>query len=189
MKRTHKGFTLVELLIVMGIMGILGAMVMIGGQQASDAARGTAIADSLEKAAAAMQAYYIDNSAKINVEGTTAAKVAKGASAYLSETLVALSTPSNLTAGQYGVYVTTEDDPDANWYLVYKLVANEAGAGRNVKAILASKADRMNLRKTAVAVEAVDDDPDTTDVDESKPAVTTEEAYDGESDTVYMLVR
>ncbi len=188
MKRTHKGFTLVELLIVMGIMGILGAMVMIGGQQASDAARGTAIADSLEKAAAAMQAYYIDNAASINVNGTKAAKVAKGASAYLSETLVALSTPSNLTAGQYGVYVTTEDDPDANWYLVYKLVANEAGAGRNVKAILASKAERMNLRKTAVEIPAENDNPDT-DEDESKPAVTTEDAYDGESDTVYMLVR
>ena len=136
--KTHKGFTLVELLIVMGIMGILGAMVMIGGQQASDAARGTAIADSLEKAAAAMQAYYIDNSASINVNGTTAEKVAKGASAYLSETLVYENVDS-LAAGKYGVVLTKENDADANWYLVYKLVANEAANGRKVKAILAAK--------------------------------------------------
>ena len=175
MKRTHKGFTLVELLIVMGIMGILGAMVMIGGQQASDAARGTAIADSLEKAAAAMQAYYIDNSASINVNGTTAEKVAKGASAYLSETLVYEDIDS-LGAGKYGVVLTAEKGTtgaeNANWYLVYRLVANEAGSGRNVKAILASKADRMNL-KTATTNEST----------------TTYSAYDGTTDTVYMLVR
>ena len=131
MKITRKGFTLVELLIVMGIMGILGAMGMIGGQQASDAARATAIADNMEKAAAAMQAYYIDNSATINVSGTTAEKVAKGASAYLSETLVDASTISNLAAGKYGV-VLTDDTANANWYLVYKLVANEAADGRKI---------------------------------------------------------
>ncbi len=186
MKKARKGFTLVEVLIVMGIMGILGAMIMIGGQQASDAARGTAIADNLEKAAAAMQAYYIDNSAKINVDGTTAEKIAKGASAYLSETLINAQTIGNLTAGKYGVVLTEENNANANWFLVYKLVANEFATGRKVKDILASKADKMKFRKTVTP--AVADDPDTAD-DESAAAITPEDAYDGTTDTVYMLVR
>ena len=176
MKITRKGFTLVELLIVMGIMGILGAMGMIGGQQASDAARATTIADNMEKAAAAMQAYYIDNSAAINVDGTTAEKVADGASAYLSETLIDAVTIGNLKAGQYGVVLTvekgTDGAADANWFLVYKLVANEAADGRKVKAVLASRADKMNFKQSAS---------------------TTAAAYDGTTgdatDTIYMFVR
>ena len=170
--KTRKGFTLVELLIVMGIMGILGAMVMIGGQQASDAARGTAIADSLEKAAAAMEAYYIDNAATINAKGTTAEKVAKGTSAYLSETLVDAS--SSIAEGKYGVVLTEANNANAKWYLVYKLVANEAGTGRKVKEILASKADRMKLKMIPTT-------------ENSTIADATD--YDGTTDTVYMLVR
>ena len=83
MKKMRKGFTLLELLVVIGVMGILSSTAMIAGQQATDGARATTIAEGLEKAASAMMMFYSDNVTDINTNGTTAAKVAAGASPYL----------------------------------------------------------------------------------------------------------
>ena len=93
MRKMRKGFTLLELLVVIGVMGLMSSMAMIGGQQATDAARATNIADNLEKAASAMMMYYSDNADNIAVNGivTEAAdgKIAKadllaGTQAYLN---------------------------------------------------------------------------------------------------------
>ena len=89
MKRMRKGFTLLELLVVIGVMGILSSVAMIAGQQATDAARATTIAEGLEKAAAAMMMYYADNAEIIAKEGigtstkVTVADLRTGTNAYL----------------------------------------------------------------------------------------------------------
>ena len=90
MKKARKGFTLVEFMIVIGIMGILGAMSIIAGQEATSAARATAVADNLEKLATAGMMFYADNAAEIDktgtLDGSTAfdeAALAKGINAYL----------------------------------------------------------------------------------------------------------
>ena len=182
MKRTHKGFTLLELLVVIGVMGIMSSLAMVGGQQATDAARATNIADGLEKAASAMMMYYADNANEINEKGTTADDVITGANAYLKTKLVA-TTETN-KAGKYSVELSAANDAKANWYVTYTFLDTDA----SLKLMLANKATRMQLKDKAVGSEAVADDPDTTDVDESKPAVTVD-PYDGTTDTVYMLVR
>ena len=79
MKKFRKGFTLLELLVVIGVMGLMSSLAMVGGQQATDAARATNIADNLEKAATAMMMFYADQADTINTSGVTAANLAKGA--------------------------------------------------------------------------------------------------------------
>lgn len=167
MKTTRKGFTLVELLIVIGIMGILGGMAMIGGQEATDAAKATNIADNLEKASIAMMSYYADNSTAIDKNGAKIADVKKGAQAYLKSNMLTEGTAgtASTTKGDYSVVLVTEDDATAKWFVAYTLFDQEANG--NVAKILENKATRLQLKKDATA----------------SPA-----AYDGGA-TVFMLVR
>ena len=162
MKKFRKGFTLLELLVVIGVMGLMSSMAMIAGQQATDAARANNIADGLEKAASAMMMYYGDNSDIIAVEGIgtdTTIKIAdlvKGASAYLKRTgsdededMLIASTETN-KVGKY--YIDVQGTaPAQEWWIVYTIPDTDtAGIGP----ILANKANRMGL-KTATKNGAV----------------------------------
>ncbi|MBQ7216522.1 MAG: type II secretion system protein [Synergistaceae bacterium] len=175
MKKFRKGFTLLELLVVIGVMGLMSSMAMIAGQQATDAARANNIADGLEKAASAMMMYYGDNSDIIAVEGigdSTTIKIAdlvSGASAYLKRTgsdededMLIASTATNKD-GKY--YVDVQGTaPAQEWWIVYTIPATDiAGVGP----ILKNKANRMGLKTTS----------------------TSNAAYDGETATVAMKVR
>ena len=139
MKRTHKGFTLVELLIVIGIMGTLSSLAMIAGQEASDAAKATNIADGLEKASVAMMSYYADNNETIDVSGAKVDDVVAGANAYLKVELIA-TTP---TEGKYAVILSAEDDKTATWWVAYKLAKTDGKVGK----VLMNKKTRMGLKK------------------------------------------
>ncbi len=139
MKKFRKGFTLVELLIVIGIMGTLSSLAMVAGQEASDAAKATNIADGLGKASIAAMAYYADNSDTIDVSGAKVADVVAGANAYLKVTLVA-TTPAE---GQYAIALSAEDDKTATWWVAYKLAKTDSNVGK----VLMNKKTRMELKK------------------------------------------
>ena len=68
MKKSRKGFTLVELLIVIGIIGILGAMGMMGGTEANNIATASKIIEEFRIIGAAMNMYYADNRAEVEAE-------------------------------------------------------------------------------------------------------------------------
>ena len=166
MKKLRKGFTLLELLVVIGVMGILSSVAMIAGQQATDAARATTIAEGLEKAAAAMMMYYADNAEIIAKEGigtstkVTVADLRTGTNAYLK---TADAIADTATAGQYSISVVGSA-PAQTWWIVYTLQATDiAGVGP----ILKNKANRMEL----------------------KTAAGGSESYAGETATVAMKVR
>ena len=144
MKKMRKGFTLLELLVVIGVMGILGATGMIAGQEATNAARATNIADGLEKAAAAMMMYYSDVASTVAISGTDSETVKKGANAYLKSTsaLVVTGDGDEAETGKYSVVVTAEDDPTAEWWVIYTLAEAEKNT---IGAILENKATNMNL--------------------------------------------
>ena len=168
MKKMRKGFTLLELLVVIGVMGILGATGMVAGQEATNAARATTIADGLEKAATAMMMYYSDN-AQLIAAGTltaTTALVATGANAYL-KTADALQTSA--TPGKYSVTVVGED-ASAKWWIGYTFL----GTDGSLKTMIANKAKRMGLKST-------------TTIEENKTIDDVADYTDGA--TVYMLVR
>ena len=145
MKKFRKGFTLLELLVVIGVMGLMSSTAMIAGQQATDAARATTIAEGLEKAASAMMMYYADNAETIAVSGTTADAVKNGANAYL-KTSDQLESGNKGTAGKYRVVVTTENQAAATWWIEYTLPDTDvAGIGT----ILKNKVTRMGLKASA----------------------------------------
>ena len=157
MKRTRKGFTLVELLIVMGIVGILGAMGLIAGQEATSAARATVIADNLEKLATAGMMFYEENSNEIDRTGqiggaaVTAAILAGGINAYLNDDneIAAVDTGDNT----YFAAVSTATDTTQTWWVGYKF--GDSDGNDQVRKVLVNKKNRMHLK---TAVDAATDD-------------------------------
>lgn len=85
MKITRKGFTLVELLIVIGIIGILGAMGMIGGKEATNMAKAANIVDGFKKIEAVMTVYYGDNYASSDAGKTAVADLVAGVQAHVKD--------------------------------------------------------------------------------------------------------
>ncbi len=54
MRKMRKGFTLLELLVVIAVMGVLGSMAMISGQEAMDVANASNVVSGFESVSAAM---------------------------------------------------------------------------------------------------------------------------------------
>ena len=170
MKKARKGFTLVELMIVVGIMGILGAMGIIAGQEATSAARAAVIADNLEKLSTAAMMFYEENSEEIDktgtLDGTTAinaAALAKGINAYLKTDNEVKSAAD--TDNTYFAIVGTETGTALTWWVGYKFGTSDGNT--QVQKAMKNKTNRMHLK---TKVDATTDD------------------YNGEA-TVYMKVR
>ncbi len=148
MKKARKGFTLVELMIVIGIIGILGAMGMISGQGATSAAKAATILENLNQASGAMMTYYQLNMEAIDKDGVTtvktgetvtttaAKKIADGASIYLKGTLND-GDADTLTGGAYYVK-TVGEGANQQWWVLYAFVEDSTGDDK-VKEVLASK--------------------------------------------------
>ena len=60
-KMRKRGFTLLELLIVLVVIGILGITMMIAGEQIYDSARATEVINNLKMWRNAALAFYADN--------------------------------------------------------------------------------------------------------------------------------
>ena len=155
MKKARKGFTLVELMIVIGIMEILGAMGIIAGQEATSAARAAAIADNLEKLATAGMMFYSDNAAEIDKTGkltnadtatvVDATALAAGINAYLKEDNEIKAGASNATDNTYFAE-TAGSNVDTTWWVGYKF--GDSDGNDQVRRALANKAHRMKLKTT-----------------------------------------
>ncbi len=165
MKKTRKGFTLVELLIVIAIIGILGVMGIISGSEATDAAKATRIVDDLNKISGAMLMYYADNYVSADAGDLTSEQLLAGAKAYMKQSdasALLVSSSDQSAVGKYTVEVTTTDDPKT-WWVGTKLDTNT-----RVPSILANRANRLGLKKEAKA---------------------SGDVYTAAEDTVYMRVR
>ena len=150
MKKFRKGFTLVELLIVVAVIGVLAAMMTMSSTDAVDSAGANTILGNLGSLktaavqmytdypkAAALTAVKLDGTNQVGAAETdTAAKVLAG---YLGKATAKIGVTAASTA-KYGLVGNS-----SCWYVVYKLDASD-GAGLRAK--LALKASASGLYGT-----------------------------------------
>lgn len=114
MKMTRKGFTLVELLIVIVVIGILSAMMMLSSNEAVTTARANNIASNLRNLKTAALAYWADN---MN-ETFTEAGVKAGTFKYLG------GKTDIPDSGDYSIKI---NNTTKQWYVVYHFPKALAG--------------------------------------------------------------
>ena len=132
MKR--KGFTLVELLIVIVVIGILSAMMMLSSTEAVTSARASNIVSNLRNLKTAALAFYVDH-----VDSYDLATVATGDNISGKKDAILKymgSNSSNIEAGY-----SFKGANSGTWYVYYD-VTNDA----NVKTKLAGRAKSTGLR-------------------------------------------
>ena len=167
--KTRKGFTLVELLIVIGIIGILGAMGMIGGKEATNMAKATNIVDGFKKIEAVMTVYYGDNYASADAGTTAKADLVAGVKAHIKNGADTITDNETPAVRKYTIIVDQKANTPEKWWFAYKIAEEEV---TTLGPILKTKNALMKFKKATTS-----------------EGTTTYSAYDGESDTVYMQVR
>lgn len=110
--RSHKGFTIVELLIVIVVIGILAALVIVAYQGVQNRANDAAIQSDLTNTAKKLQIYQLDNNAyPTGATWQTLEPALQAANLKFSKSAYATATPSdsnllylNSNSGQdYGI--------------------------------------------------------------------------------------
>ena len=155
----RKGFTLVELLIVIVVIGILSAMMMLSSTEAVSSAKANNIISNLRNLKTAVLSWYADNLSRVVIDGkdgtynkyridTDGTKdnlkdfLPKGGSAeiakYLSngDAISIKNKNSTLSAGDYVLI----DIHYKYWYICYNV-----GSDANIKSKLAAKANSVGL--------------------------------------------
>ncbi|MBQ7214584.1 MAG: prepilin-type N-terminal cleavage/methylation domain-containing protein [Synergistaceae bacterium] len=176
MRKVRKGFTLVELLIVIAILGSLSAMMAVSSSDSIDASSASAILNNLQTLKAAAFEMYMEepevaSMTEINLDGSSKPGIAPTEGGderkTTAEILGARLGRKDIAAG-YGLVGSSEA-----WYVVYTITTADSA---NVKSILKDKANAMGLYASS-----------------SAPTTTTncgfEDYYTGDDDEIYIALK
>ena len=135
MQNTHKGFTMVELLIVIFIIGILAQGIMLSNTSATESAEASAIITDLRNMKSAAFMFYADRMGDINVT--------HGDIDYLKPYM---QNPVKFSGGSSNPYkFVIQTGSDATWWVGYDLA--QSNKSKQVYKKLADKADSIGLYK------------------------------------------
>ncbi len=168
MKRTRKGFTLVELLLVIGIIAILGSMGLVGGREATSIAEAQKIVENFHLISSAMNMYYADNTAAIAKDDNFAATTIRtGIKPYIKD--ISVVAENSETAGKFLISFGSNNGTDVKteWWLQYTL----GTADSKIADILANKAVQEGFKKTAS--EGTEAEPNTYEANTTVESTTT----------------
>ena len=161
---SHRGFTLVELLIVIVVIGILSAMMMLSSTEAMSSAEAAKIASNLRTLRTAALQWYVDHidwvqpdgKVKLNNTGTAQSiqhysTTQLGLDKYLGHGQITMTAKSNtsLTPGTYGIYDvgkdSTQNDQEfrTTWFVGYRFNSNELNT---IREKLRGRAKTLGLR-------------------------------------------
>ncbi len=152
----RKGFTLVELLIVIVVIGILSAMMMLSSTEAMSSAKASNIVSNLRNLKTATLAWYADHTDYVTEEGKV--KFGTGNADLVQKFLT--STATDTTANKVNILkyfnnegsitfgttlsdggYTLQADNSGNWYVGYQFASNES----SVKEKLLGRAKSIGL--------------------------------------------
>mgnify|MGYP002855448336 CR=1 FL=1 len=152
MRKMRKGFTLVELLIVIAILGVLGTIMSLSGTNATTSADAAKIVNDLRAVrTAAMQFYFDYPDTHSQVKGENGwEKDATGAEKLFSSVLANyVDTTLGATTTNYALRIVgttaTITAANAEWYVCYLLPSDTSTV---VKARLAGQAESYGLKGT-----------------------------------------
>ena len=140
MRDRRRGFTLVELLIVMVVIGILAAMMMFSSTEAEISARAQNVINNFNQITKAVNSWYFDKIAEGNNKQDLAQLLQDNSeeiAQYLrSNNPIELKVKTGTNAGDY---VLIDDDDD--WYICY-----DTGTDKQLQGKFAGRAKTVGLR-------------------------------------------
>ena len=136
MKNNRKGFTLVELLIVIVVIGILSAMMMLSSTEATTSAKASNIVSNLRNLKTAALAYYTDHMDTMDGVTSTTTNLSKDVARYLNSN-------GTITDKGYDVVIINNGE----WYVTYTIAGsnNSATEKANIITKLSGRAKSSGL--------------------------------------------
>ena len=175
----RKGFTLVELLIVVVIIGVLSSMMSISSVESTDSAKVAAIINNLRTMKTSALALYIDSADFASFYGATSISIpndeneAKSNKGFTALAKYMGTTPAALFKSNYGLVA----DSSKGWYVFYKLTDKDDNftINSNTRTKLKDNAETIGLLGVASSVPA--------------PAADYETLYDGSTSHKFIFLR
>ena len=148
MKKMRKGFTLMELLIVITVLGSLAAMMSISSGEAMSSAKAGTIISNLRNFATAANEFYFDNMNSLYTAGQLSEANLTEIKLYMNLGANTSDVPESKLDNYYVLTADASKAPaEVDWYVGYKFPASGAGAAdaEVIKAKLVNRASNIGL--------------------------------------------